>query len=47
LDIEIDRFCFSFDYHIVIYFEMDEIEWEKDTIMPLVENRLKEKSIDL
>ena len=46
-DVEVDRFGFSFDYHIAIYFEMGEIEWEKYTIMPLVENRLKEMSIDL
>lgn len=39
--------AFSFDYHIAIYFEMSEIEWEKNTIMSLVENRLKEMSIGL
>ena len=46
-DVEVDRFGFSFDYHIAIYFEMAEIEWEKDTIMSLVENKLKNMSIDL
>ena len=46
-DVEVDRFGFSFDYHIAIHFEMGEIEWEKDTIMPLVENTLEEMSIDL
>jgi hypothetical protein len=46
-DVEVDKFGFSLDYHVAIYFEMGEIEWEKDTIMPLVEDRLKEMSIDL
>ena len=46
-DVEVDRFGFSFDYHIAIYFEMGEIEWEKDMIMPLVEDRLKEMNVEL
>ena len=47
LDVEVDRFGFSFYYHIAISLKMGEIEWENDTIMSLVENRLKKMSIDL
>ena len=32
---------------IAISFKMNENEWENDTIMSLVENRLKEMNIDL
>ena len=46
-DVEVDKFGFSLDYQIAIIFEMGEKEWEKDIIMPLVENRLKEMEIDL
>ena len=46
-DVEVDKFGFSFDYQIAIIFEMGENEWEKDTVMPLVESRLKEMDIKL
>ena len=46
-DVEVDKFGFSFDYQIAILFEMGEKEWEKETIMSLVEERLKEMNIEL
>ena len=46
-DVEVDKFGFSFDYQIAIFFEMGENDWEKYTVMPLVESRLKEMNIEL
>ena len=46
-DVEVDKFGFSFDYQIAILFEMGEKEWARDTIMDLVELRLKEMNIEL
>ena len=41
-DVEVDKFGFSFDYQIAITFELGDKGWEKDTILSLVESRLKE-----
>jgi hypothetical protein len=46
-DVEVDKYGFSFDYQIAIIFEMEEKEWEKEIIMSLVEERLKEMNIML
>jgi hypothetical protein len=46
-DVEVDKFGFSFDYQIAILFEMGDSEWEKDIVMVLVEERLKEMQIEL
>ena len=46
-DVEVDKFGFSLDYQIAILFEMGEIEWEKDVVLPLVETRLKDMNIEL
>jgi hypothetical protein len=39
-DIEVDENRFSFDYQIVINFELNETKWEKDEIMNKVKERL-------
>ena len=46
-DVEVDKFGFSFDYQIAITFELGEKDWEKDTILSLVEARLKDMDIKL
>jgi hypothetical protein len=46
-DVEVDKFGFAFDYQIAILFELGKTEWEKYTVMILVETRLKEMNIEL
>jgi hypothetical protein len=45
--VEVNKFGFSFDYQIAIFFEIGENEWEKNMVIPLVEFRLKEMNIKL
>lgn len=42
-----DKFGFSFDYQIAIFFHMGENKWKKNTVMSLVEFTLNDMNIEL